>query len=485
MTTNTVLPISSARRYAAAGIAFAAFVVCSAIAWRHGTRLGLDDYFYVEYAKEFRTHLPPSFGSAWPYGWPLLGSLAGLAGLSAYHGLVAWSVLAVAGLTLLGARSLPWERTGFTVGTLALAVAASVFIFSVLTSTVMSEVPFAFTLFAFAYSLGRWPEPGAIAQSAFWALAAFTIRYAGALALLTLGLWFLLHLRQLYAAKRLPVAVVSVGLAAVISGGLVLWNIKATGMASGLARGSSAAIYEWPRIAADLGWCLPAGLGGLGLRNALGFDSGAHTLLGLLLLAVLLALPVVAWWRADSQPTKALGCVLTCYGLGLIALRCNSEFDSLFVERTLVPFLFPLVVLAASYLPVRPLLGPAAVLLGGLSLALDVRGFSLGTGADPRAAVPIVQQAKPGDIILVNDPAHSLTMLIDAPVGWADLRDPARYPRSRFIVLAGKPVDRAGNPGPLSKVWAGVASTLLADPRYVARLQTPSLVVIENLSPQR
>jgi len=476
-------PITSTATRVVTLAAFLIFGFLCLLAQRHGIRLSFDSYYYVEYAKEFRHHLPESFGRAWPFGWPLLGAVAGVLGLSAYHGLLAWAVASVAGIFLLGRHLLPWDRLGLVGGGLVLA-ALGTFALTTVVAGVLSETSFAFVLLAFAHSLSRWPEPRAIVGSAGLALVAFCLRYAGGLAFVLLLVWGLFQLGRLRAAGRLPLALLSGAAAGAIAAGLLVWNWSATGAFSGHAR-TAPAPSEWLGIFADFGWSLPGLLGGLGLSRALGFASAARLPVGLILTAGVIALGWRGWRLAADPRIRALGFLVAGYAVGLIVLRCLDRFDDLYNARMFVPLLMPWFLLVAWLAPApRVFLAVCSCLLA-LNAGLCGRGASRQIGADVRPAVPIVAAARPDEIIAINDAAFTLCAHVpQAVVRTPGSRDP-RWRKVRFVVIAAVPLDRAAQHSAFQPEWIELASTLLAAGRFQERLRTPQLIVLEqvHLSP--
>jgi hypothetical protein len=459
--------------------AFLTFVLLYLLAQRHGIRLSFDSYYYVEYAKEFRHHPPGSFGTAWPFGWPLLGAVSGVFGLSAYHGLWAWSVVCVAGTFCLGRHLVPWERMGLVGGGLLLA-ATGTFALTAVVAGVLSETSFAFVLLAFARCLARWPEPRAIIGSAALALAALCLRYAGGLAFVLLAAWGLAQLGRLRAAGRLPLALLAGAAAAALAAGLLAWNWSATGTFSGYAR-TVPVPSEWVGIASDFGWSLPSLLGGLGLSHVLGFASAARLPIGLILAAGVIALGWLGWRRAAATELRALGFLVAGYTIGLIVLRCLSKFDDLYNARMFVPLLMPWFLLVACLVPAPKII--LAVCSGVLALnaGLCIRGASRQIGADVRPAVPIVETAQPDEIVAINDAAFTLSAHVpQAVLRTPGLRDP-RWRNVRYVVIAAVPLDREARHSAFQPEWSELASTLLAAGRFQERLHTPQLIVLEQV----
>jgi hypothetical protein len=456
------------------------FFVFALTAHRHGIRLSFDSYYYVEFAKEFRLHAPTSFGSAWPYGWPLLGTLASLTGMSPYHGLLVFSLVSLVGMVALTGVILPWERLGGGPGTLLLCATATTAPLSSLVTGVLSEIPFSFLLLGFAFCLARWPEPWALVAACVFALAAFTIRYAGGLLLAMLVFWVLVNFRSLRATGRLSLAVFAVAVACATAAGLLWWNYRALGMVSGHPRGTGTAPKEWLGIAADFGWSLPAALGGLGFREALGFSTVLKLPLGVVFFASLILGGFIAWRQGPSKEIRALGAVVAGYAAGLVILRCQGEFDALHNARMFVPLLFPCLVLVSWKMPRSGLVATSGVLLLA-NAALNFRGASLEIGANVDAVPAIVATAPPGELIAVNDHALTLAALVPNRVVRVWPLNLDSGPQSAFIVIAAPPLDRSGRPGLIPPEWSQARDALLASGRWSERLNSNSLLVLERL----
>lgn len=435
-------------------------------------RVPFDSYFYIEFAKQFRGSAPGSFGSAWPYGWPLLGAATGLAGLSAYHGLLLLAAAAWAGLLAIVAKISPWAHPETVPGTfwlLALGTTAAALQF---VAAVFSEVPFALALLGFALALARGPNRAAIVAACGLALAAFSIRYIGALCFLLLAghLW-LLYRRG--AATRGAMLAVASTLATGCA--LLLWNRIATGHWSGQPRGASEPVGAWLGIAADFGWSLPTLVIGLRGRELLGFGSAAGTVVGLVSLGAI----VVLAWRGvrDQRPLHAaLGAVVLAYSLAMIALRCIGQFDALHNARTALPILAPLLILTAPLLRHRAFV---VVPLGWLALnaAFLTRGPNLAASADVSAAMPALRGLGATEFVSANDEARTLAALLRQRVRRIEsTEDAARVDHGSAVILAAAP-DGPGA-GTLADSWREFARDLLQSGNYRLAHDTPSMIVL-------
>lgn len=441
-------------------------------------RVPFDSYYYIEFAKEFRTTPPGSFGLAWPFGWPLLGAATGLLGLSAYAGLVLLSAAAWAGLIALVARAWPWSETGVLAGALLLAALATTPAALQFIANVFTEIPFACALLAFALGLARWPDRCAVALCCLLALLAFSLRYVGAICfiLLAVRLW---RLHRSGAAWRRPA--LAVALACVVAVGLLWWNRAATGHWSGQSRGGSEPLAAWLGIAADFGWSLPTlGLGLRG-RDLLGFSSAAGTAIGLLLLLLVLAIAARAACSAVAR-TSALGLTVLVYAGAMIGLRCVGQFDALHNARTTVPVLAPLLLLVAPRLHWRVALVVSVTWLAANAAILQ-RGPNLASSADVAPVLPALRALPPGEFISTNDEARTLSAYLDQRVHRIEslaLRPALAY--GAAVVLAAAP-DGPGA-GVLPAAWRGFAGELAASGRYRIAFDSPALVLLERTVPR-
>lgn len=441
-------------------------------------RVPFDSYYYIEFAKEFRTTTPRSFGLAWPFGWPLLGAAAGWVGLGAYPGLVVLAGAAWAGVVALCARHWPWTQTGAVAGALFLAALATTPATLQFIVSVFSEVPFALALLGFALSLARWPEPRAVGLSSGLALLALSLRYVGAVCFLLLAVQAL----RLHRAHRLPRGAAAGLLAAFAAGGaLLLWNRLATGYWGGAPRGGGEPLAAWPGIAADFGWSLPTLLFGLRARDLLAFDTALGPLLGGGALAAVAAIAGRAL-RGQDERRRALGATILAYAGAMIALRCIGKFDALHNARTGLPLLAPLLLLLAPALPRRAaLILPAGWLL--LNLLFFARGPNLAASADVAPVLPSLRALGPDEFVSANDEARTLSAHLDQRVHRIEslaLRPALAY--GAAVVLAAAP-DGPGA-GVLPATWRGFAGELAASGRYRIAFDSPALVLLERAAPR-
>jgi hypothetical protein len=276
---------------------------------------------------------------------------------------------------------------------------------------------------------------------------------------------------------RPRLAWIAVTCAAGVSLALLAWNKSAMGYWSGHPRGGAAPIAQWPEIAADLGWSMPSLLGGLGLRDVLGFGTMLRLPLGLFMLGCLFWLGGRAFFFTSGL-RRALGATILVYAMGMVLLRWAGEFDALHNARTALPLAAPAVLLLAHLLPKGWPTIAALVALLGLNLGLASRGASLEVAADVRPALPWTRNLRAGAIVSVNDPARTLAAHLDcavqrlpAPAGI----DPARC--GDVVVLASSPVNREGLAGALDPRW-NLAANGLRERGYTMVLETPSLLVL-------
>jgi hypothetical protein len=438
-------------------------------------RVPFDSYYYIEFAKEFRTALPGSFGVAWPFGWPLLGAATALLGLAAYPGLVWLAATAWAGAIALIARLWPWNETGPLLGTLLLVACATTPAALQFTANVFSEVPFAFLLLAFALSLTRWPEPRGVLLSCGLALLALSVRYIGAVCFLLLG-WQLLRTHRCGARWNYA----CVAIAAAGAGALLLWNRLATGYWSGYPRGSSEPFGAWLGIASDLGWSLPTLVCGLRGRDLLGFGSPAGPALGLLALAGLLALGGHGLRREKPLPV-ALGMVLLAYALAMIGLRVVGQFDPLHNARTGLPMLAPALLLAAPWFRPRLFLAVPLAWLA-LNTAFLLRGPNLAASADVAAVLPALRTLGPAEYVSANDEARTLSALLAQRVHRIETATPSRPVNyGSAIVLAAAP--DGPQAGELPARWREFAEQLIRSGDYRVGFHSSALLLLQRNAP--
>lgn len=440
-------------------------------------RLSFDGYYYVELAKLFRHTPPDAFGNAWPFGWPLLGAATGVLGLGAYQDLMVCAAAAWVGVLLLLSRLWPWEDTGRVPGILALCGLTTLSPATALVMGVFSEVPFALAMLAFACGLAAWPRPSAVLLTSAMAVLAFTFRYAGALLIILLGMWLLVHARRWPDGRQARLAWMAAASAAAIALALLAWNKAATGYWSGHPRGGAAPPTEWLVIAADLGWSLPSLLGGLGLRDALGFGTLLRVPLGLVFLGALLWLAAGAL-ASGHNIRRAFGATIMAYAAGMVLFRWTGQFDALHNTRTALPLVAPVAFLLAHPRFRAWPAGAALIAMLGLNLLFAWRGASLEVAADVHPALRWTRALKDEAVVSVNDPARTMAAYVDCAV--QRLPDPAGVDPARcgdVVVLAASPVNRDGLAGVLHPAWRSAASRL-REAGYTDVLDTPALIVL-------
>ncbi len=461
----------------AAAVGVIAFLGATLFATRGGVRLGFDSFYYVEYAKSFRQALPGSFGSAWPFGWPLLGSLVSHLGLSTYRALFALEVASIAVLAAIAAKGLDWERAGRVTPFLFLGAVSSTVGMVSSAAAAFSEVPFAVALLLLAATL-VWDSRWSAVAAAGCMILAFGLRYAGALTPLIALAWVWHRRRSEPGVKVAPVVAALVA-SAVLMGGLLLWNREVTGHITGIPRGHPAAA-TWPAVWSDFGWSLPNLLGGFGLCRFLGFESAGRLVGGLVLTAAIILAGLRGCSRGRTALVRTCGAVVATYAVGLIGLRCVGQFDDLYNARMFVPLLVPLALVTADAVSPRIL---AAVGIGLLAanFILAGRGLSREIGGDISPALAVVADTCAPQCLAVNDAGLTLAARVSSPVIRAVGLDwTVPRPQVRYLVLAGRPRDRDGTPGDVAPEWRELAVRLLAGGRYRERLRLPNLIVLEQ-----
>ncbi len=388
------------------------------IAYRGNRLVGFDPHYYLEYAKQFRTEFPASFGTHWPFGFPLLATALMRLGCSAFVSMLAVSWLAWAGLI-----ALLWRPLLSTLGRPAVAWAA-VLVFGCIPvvfielGALRSEI--AFTLFSTAalVSVAEDDSPRAWIAAAAATVLGFTIRYAGILGLATIGLWFLAGKPWSLAWRPAFKKSIVLGAAALICAGLMAWNISTRGYASGAARPPGPGLAGLAEILADLGWGGIVSFSTIGLHRALA-PTAFGPVLGWAALAFFGAIAALSWWRPASRYSRPFALGLAVYLAGMAALAATRDFDPLSNARSFIPALPLLFVLVAEHLRLHPgkalSCGLVIVVLPGLAVA--ARGVSLQVAPDFRPAlVTLIPRLKPTDSIGVNLGAVGLSACVNQRV---------------------------------------------------------------------
>lgn len=388
------------------------------IAYRGNRLVGFDPHYYLEYAKQFRTEFPASFGTHWPFGFPLLATALMRLGCSAFV-----SMLAVLWLAWAGLIALLWRPVFSSLGRPAAAWTA-VLIFGCIPvvfielGALRSEI--VFTLFSTAalVSLAEDDSPRAWAAAAVATTLGFTIRYAGILGLATLGLWFLLGQPWLRDRRSAVKKISVLGATALICAGLMAWNIFTRGYASGAARPPGPGLAGLAEILADLGWGGIVSFSTIGLQRALS-PTAFGPVLGWAALVVFGLIAAISWWRPAGRYSKLFALGLAVYLAGMAVLAATRDFDSLSNARSFIPALPLLFVLVVEHLRLHPqkalACGLIIVVLPGLVVA--VRGVSLQVAPDFRPAlITLIPRLKPTDSIGVNLGAVGLSACVDQRV---------------------------------------------------------------------
>ncbi|HUJ43399.1 MAG TPA: hypothetical protein VLW52_07310 [Opitutaceae bacterium] len=474
-----VLP--DARQFRAVPLAALVAVSLAALLYRQGPLLTFDGYHYCEFAKQYATSWPQSFGNHWPCGYPLLGGLLGRLGFSAFAALCSLSLLALTSLIVLGnryARNLPG-------GALVLCGLAATPVIGVQLFGNLTELPFAAALLGLAAALNACDRWVAWWIAAACALLALSIRYAGVLAYAALWTWLALEARRLHERGILRSAVIAVSCATAVAAGLLLWNLRATGYLSGAPRGAAEklGLAAWPVHTAQLGWSPLSALMLGGLRDRAGADSLLGLTTGGLLSLTGAVLCLWAWARPRLPWIPAMACVAFFYGAGMTVLRSTGTFDSLYNGRVFLPALFPLGLVAGAQFSGRwpRLVAGACVLLLAAGAASAARGLSREIGGDVHGALPLLRdRMRADDRLQINDQAFAVAAYFPQRTfrTWPETWRAAAA--ERFLVVAAEPVDRRGTPGVVPRAWRDLAVRLVAQGTHRWLLDTPGLLVVEH-----
>jgi hypothetical protein len=404
-------------------------------------------------------------------------------GLPAYPALVVVGALGLFTLLAGAARMIPAGRRR----TAALLGIAAAPIVAIELGGILTELPFAAAWLGLAFSLAHWPRRWALWSAGGCAIGALALRYAGGIALALLPAWTLACALDLRRARQLRAALACCLAAGCAAAGLLAWNIVRSGHASGAGRGAPDGLRGLLPHAADFGWSAPSALLAGGIRDAIGPHSVAGIAAGLLLFFGLAAGCGWFWCKPVSAFTRPLALTTLGYAVGMVALRCVGNFDLLYNARTFLPILAPALLLFAE----RPEWRPAfvSVLCGGIvvsGMVSAARGISGQIAADIRPAVaPVRARIAPGDEIALNDDAFSMS----AYVAQRTFRIFAAYlrsdPAARFLVLAGRPQDRAGHIAPVDPAWSEYAERLTASQRYQYLVRERHLLVLERRTVSR
>lgn len=261
-------------------------------------------------------------------------------------------------------------------------------------------------------------------------------------------------------------------------------NVAKSGHLSGAGRGSSVGLQALPGQLVDFAWSLPSALFAGGLRDRIGVETVAGQILGGAIAVMLVGICVRAWLRPVSDHSRPLALVALGYSLGMAVLHCVGEFDPLYAARTALPVVPLLLLLVAELLGARRawvLVVCFAIAAAGLLAA--ARGLSREIAADVRPAVTALRgRVQRGDKIAINDHAFAVSAYFAAPAPrvFSEYWNPGM--EERFIVIAGKPLDRGGNTAPCAPQWLEVCARLVATNRYRYLVREPQLIALERIA---
>ena len=474
-------PASPSRFAREVAFVFFVSVALAFLAVRTGRLLTFDGYHYVEFAKRFVHEWPDRFGNHWPFGWPLAGGLLARLGVPAYYALLGLSAAAMLGLLAGAALVLRAHSARLAV---LCAVGAAPVIAPQLTG-VLAELPFAAALLALALCLAHWPHRAALWGAAGCALLALGIRYAGLVALAMIVVRLAEQRANLRSAARLSEALAAAFSTALVCALLLGLNILKSGHASGAQRGNPPGLAALPHELASYGWSAPSALIVGGLRDLVGPDTSAGVVIGGACFLAVAALCARSWRRPLTAYSRPLALVALGYSAGMGVLHCIGEFDALYNARTFLPALTPLALLAAERLAARRawLLGLCALVVVAGTVA-SYRGISREIGGDVAPSVPLLRTLlAPADRIAINDHAFAVAAYFPNATDrtWPEYWDEATSPS--FIVVAGKPHDRAGGGAVVPPDWVALAERLVATGRYRYLIRQTDLLALRRFAP--
>lgn len=429
----------------------AALGVTAALAWlgcRGIPRTGFDQHYYLECVKSFRIHLPTSFGSGWPYGYPVLGSVVSRTGLSAYH-----SLLVVTACGLFAVYWLLWPILSRALGGprafAALCCLAATAILHIEFSGVRSEIAFSAFFLAAVRALAGWPDSRSVALAVFAAVISFSLRYAGAITLVILACWLVCRWGAFRSTRGRLGALVAVLSAFAVCALLLLWNRMASGHFAGVERGFGHGFDDLALNICDFGWGVVTALTTIGVRKPFLAYGALYWLVGWSVFLGLLGFASWRWLRPSSCWSRPLALGLIAYGAGMVALRCYDGFDHLYSARFFLPALplfFALICETASAWPRTGMIAiVAAFAVPGI--AICSRGISPALAPNFSEGVAAIgQRLRPDDEVGVNLPGFYLSAWFDCPVGEVDSPSaPDVFQRYRFVVLVAKAQDRSAS----------------------------------------
>lgn len=349
----------------------------------------------------------------------------------------------------------------------------------------LTELPFAAALLGFATALAAGRTSAAWWCAAACALLALSVRYAGVIAFPVLWIWLFAQIRRLREGGLLGPAVAAAACSTLLSAGLLLWNLHATGFLSGAPRGAAERLgpAAWPSHVADLGWAPCSALMLGGLRDRLGGDSPIGYVMGIVSSLALAGLCVWGFVKPRFPWVRPLAFVAFSYSAGMTVLRSVGTFDLLYNGRVLLPALFPLGLVACAQFSRRwpRLVVTGCVLLLATGIVSGARGLSREIAGDVRAAVPLLRdRLRTGDRVQINDHAFSLAACVPQRTVLAGPETWRTEDAQRFVVVAAETLDRSGHSSHVSPEWRALAGQLVARGSYRWLLDTPALMVLER-----
>jgi len=395
-----------------------------AVVWTRANRIiGHDAFYYLKFAKQYTEKWPGQFGNHWPQGYPLIGSFFSEIGFSAYWGLMIVSVLSVvvtAWLTtmLIPARSRRhWSTTALFTGMGAAPVVP------LLLKAPLSDWVFTALTVCVIVLLRYWPRPWALWGSAFAAVSAFCVRYAGIFLLGVIGLY---GLWVLYSNRKRRTRVHTI-LSVLSAGGVILaligLNVYQTGYASGAPRSPGGGFASVPIHAAHLGWAFIGGLSSPNVAEIIGgVESSGGLAVGYLLLGTVLLLCIRAFVKERHvQSLRPAALVVGSYLVSMIIFRSMSSFNDLSQPRFILPVLFP-----AGALVISQARGKLKSAVGVLAIGVLVAGlFAAGRGISKEiygnvdtARRALSGELAPEDTVLVNGSALRLSAYFENKFRW-------------------------------------------------------------------
>lgn len=410
--------------------------------WYQSQRvLGLDAYYYVEYTKELAAGRLTVFGSNWPRGYPLLGSLLTHVGPSAFMALVIVSGASLLAMAVAAVKLLPRDLRSSWSAFAVLCALCSVPAVPQLLGMPMSELPFAACLLGSIYFIRHWPARWAVWMSLFLGFGSFCIRYAGIFMFGLLALLFVVYFEELRDGKRLKFYGGWYTFFAVLTA-LLLWsNVHATGHVSGADRGWGGGTAVLPEQIAHLGWSVVGALSSTRIKDLIGgVGSWQGMLVGWIVMGSIGAVCLRAVVHPKEPMARPLALLVLGYLGAFVMMRAMRSFPDINEPRYFVPVLFPLalLLLLEIRLQARKVLGAAAVAAVVVGFALSLRGVSEETYGDVAfARRALAAQLQPGDVVRVNGAALSLAAYFPNAFQWPQCGEDETIGAADYVVVAG------------------------------------------------